>query len=244
LRRVRTALIMALVCFCLALSQAEGKDLKASVAQLPVLSESNDRGILIDLLKAMAEEYKDGKLSWEVTVPARAMDNVQKGKADFEIPQIVNPNVSPDKLPFRWSSDVIFKVVYGLYTNKNNKEINARNLKKFKIESLNGLEDFFDFPISSSPDIESGLKKVDLGRTDGWIFAIRESDQTLKKLNLKNIKRWEFKKYDVKMVLQKGPQGKEVDMIVSGLIKKLKAKGAYQRIMGPILDQKFEEWQP
>jgi hypothetical protein len=32
-------------------------------------------------------------------------------------------------------------------------------------------------------------------------------------------------------------------MIVSDLIKKLKAKGTYQRIMGPILDQKFEEWQ-
>jgi hypothetical protein len=44
-------------------------------------------------------------------------------------------------------------------------------------------------------------------------------------------------------VLQKGPQGKEVDKILSGLIKKLKANGKYQKIMGPILHQKFEEWQ-
>jgi polar amino acid transport system substrate-binding protein len=94
-----------------------------------------------------------------------------------------------------------------------------------------------------SPDIESSLRKVDMGRIDGWIMAMPESDMALKKADLKNIKRWEYKKFDVRIVLSKGPQGKEVDKILADVIKKLKANGKYQKIMGPILDQKFDNWQ-
>ncbi len=244
MRRTSMCLIMAAVCFCLVLSRAEARDLKASLPYLPPLAESKDKGVLVDLLKAMAEEYKDGTITWDVVPPARSMENVEKGKADFEMPQLVNPNISPDKVPFQWSSDILFRAVFALYTNKNNKEINPGNLKKFKIDTLAGMEDFLDFPVTSSPSVESGLKKVDLGRVDGWIMAMPESDQTLKALNLKNIKRWEYRKYDARIVLQKGPQGKEVDKILSGLIKKLKANGKYQKIMAPVLNQKFEEGQP
>jgi polar amino acid transport system substrate-binding protein len=102
----------------------------------------------------------------------------------------------------------------------------------------------FNIPnITGSPSIESSLQKVDMGRLDGWIFAMPESDLALKKLGLKNIKRWEYKKYDVKALLPLGEKGKEIDKIFSDLVKKLKASGKYQKIMAPILDQKFDPWQ-
>ncbi len=236
--------IMAAVCFCLVLSQAHARDLKVSLPfPLPPLVESKDKGILVDLLKAMAEEYKDGKITWELFPFARSMENVEKGKADFHMPQLVNPKISADKLPFQFSSEKIFRVVFALYTNKNNKEINPKNVSNYKIETDLGVMDFFDFKAVGSPDIEASMKKVDMGRIDGWIFAMPESDMALKKLGLKNIKRWEYQKYDVRIVLPKGPQGKETDKILSELIKKLKANGKYQKIMGPILDQKFDDWQ-
>jgi hypothetical protein len=75
-------------------------------------------------------------------------------------------------------------------------------------------------------------------------MAMPESDMVLKKLALKNIKRWEYGKYDVKAVLPLGDKGKEIDKILTDLIGKLKASGKYQKIMGPILDQKFDPWQP
>jgi polar amino acid transport system substrate-binding protein len=236
--------IMAAVCFCLLLSPAYARDLKASLPfPLPPLVESKDKGILVDLLKAMAEEYKDGKITWELFPFARSMENVEKGRADFHMPQLVNPKIAPDKLPFQFSSDMIFRVVFALYTNKSNKAINPKNVANYKIETDLGVMDFFDFKPVGSPDIESSLKKVDMGRIDGWIMAMPESDMALKKAGLKNIKRWEYQKYDVRIVLQKGPQGKEVDKILSDLIKKLKANGKYQKIMAPILDQKFDDWQ-
>jgi len=235
--------MMAVVALCVMLGQAQARDLKGSLPIIPPLVESKDKGILIDLMKAMAEEYKDGKITWDVFPFARSMENVEKGRADFHMPQLINPNISAEKLPFQFGSETIFRVVFALYTNKNNKEINPTNVTKYKIETDLGTADFFDFPVTGSPDIESSLKKVDMGRIDGWIMAMPESDMALKKAGLKNIKRWEYKKYDVGIVLAKGPQGKEVDKILSGIIKKLKANGKYQKIMGPILDQKFENWQ-
>ena len=235
--------IMAAICLCVIAGQAQARDLKASLPIIPPQVESSDKGILIDLMKAMAEEYKDGKITWEVFPFERSMENVEKGRADFHMPQLVNPSISAEKLPFQFGSDIIFKVVFALYTNKNNKDINPANVSKYKIETDMGTKDYFDFPVTGSPDIESSLRKVDMGRIDGWIMAMPESDMALKKAALKNIKRWEYKKYDVRIVLSKGPQGKEVDKILSDVIKKLKADGKYQKIMGPILDQKFDNWQ-
>jgi polar amino acid transport system substrate-binding protein len=236
-----------LVLFCLGLmfGQAQARDLKASLPfPLAPLVESKDKGILVDFVKAMAEEYKGGKITWELFPFKRSMENVEKGKADFHMPQLVNPKISADKLPFMFSSEKIFRVVFVLYTNKNNKDINPGNVSNYKIETDLGTMDFFDFKIAGSPDIESSLKKVDMGRIDGWIMAMPESDGALKKLGLKNIKRQEYAKYDVRIVLTKGPQGQEVDKILTDLIGKLKANGKYQKIMGPILDQKFDPWQP
>ncbi|MCX5807357.1 MAG: hypothetical protein NT010_15045 [Proteobacteria bacterium] len=71
-----------------------------------------------------------------------------------------------------------------------------------------------------------------------------ETDMGLKKLGLKNIKRWEYKKFDVKALLPLGEKGKEVDKILVNIIKKLKANGKFDKIMAPILDQKYDNWQP
>lgn len=75
-------------------------------------------------------------------------------------------------------------------------------------------------------------------------MAMLECDGILKKLGLKNVRMWEYGKFNCPAILQKGKKGKEVDKMLSDLIKKLKTNGKYQKIMSPILDQKFEEWQP
>lgn len=236
--------IMAAVCFCVLLSQAQARDLKVSLPIIPPLVESKDKGILIDLCGAMAQEYKDGKITWDVFPFPRSLDNVEKGRADFHMPYITPHN--PKKVRFQYSTDTIFRVVLALYTNKNNREINPKNVARYKVETDEGVKYIFESEIPNivgSPSLESSLQKVDIGRIDAWLMAMPESDTALKKLGLKNIKRWEYGKYDVKAVLPLGEKGKEVDRIVSGLIKKLKASGKYQQIMAPILDQKFDNWQ-
>ncbi len=242
--RMTNFLIMVALCFSVLVGTVQARDLRASLPLIPPLVESKDKGILVDLLKAMAEEYKTGKITWDVYPFARSLDNVEKGKADFHMPLLVNPNMAVDKLPFQFSSEMIFRVLFALYTNKNNKEINPKNVSNYKAETDVGHTAFFDFKIDGSSDIESALQKVDKQRIDAWIFAMPESDAALKKLGLKNIKRWEYKKFDVRIVLAKDQNGKEVDKVLSEVIGKLRASGKYQKIMAPILDQKFDDWQP
>jgi polar amino acid transport system substrate-binding protein len=244
--KVSKYFILAVLFFCISLGQAQARDLTVSLPFIPPLAETKDKGILVDLVKAMAEEYKDGKLTLIGVFPfPRSLENVEKGKADFHMPYITPTN--PQRIPFTYSTDVIFKVVFILCTNKNNKDINPTNLSKYKIETDEGVKYILDAPIPNiggSPSIESSLQKVDMGRIDGFVMAMPETDMALKKLGLKNIKRWEYKKFDVKALLPLGEKGKEVDKILVDLIKKLKANGKYQKIMAPIMDQKYDNWQP
>ena len=243
MNKIKGLLLAAfLVSLSLAFVQpATAKDLKASLPILPPLVENADQGILVDLVKAIDEAYPDGSIVISVYPFKRSMQNVTSGAADFHMPILLNPDVPEDKLDFQHSTQTIFKVVFVLYTNKDNKEINPGNVNKFKIETDRAHVGYFDFPVKPSDSIEGSLKKVDMGRIDGFIFAMPETDAALNKLGLKNIKRQEYKTFDVKVVLPKGEKGKEVDEILTVSIQKLKDNGKYSQIMGPILDQKFQE---
>ena len=222
-------------------SPGRSEDLKASLPLLPPLVINENTGILVDLVKAIDEAYTQGAISIKVFPFARSIENVVEGNADFHMPFLVNPSIPVDKLNFMYSSDIIFKVIFVLYVNRNNNRITAENAGDFNIETDRAHVDFFDFPIKPSNSIESSLKKVDMGRIDGFIFAMPESDATLKKLGLKNIKRLNYRTFDVRIILPRGDRGKKVDGILSEAIGVLKKDGRYEKIMGPILNQSFQE---
>lgn len=233
-------LLMAALLFSLSAPAVFAQELSASLPVIPPLVESKDKGILVDLVKAISEETS-GKIAIAVYPFPRAIQNIEEGTADFEMPLLVNPLAKESDLKFRYSTVKLFDVVFALYTNKNNSDINPSNLSKYKIETDSGHVGFFNFKVSGNTSIESGLQKVAMGRIDGWIFAMPESDTVLKKLDSKDIKRWEYKKFEVRAILPKGPKGDKADKILADAIAKLKKEGKYEKIMGPLLNMKFEE---
>ena len=84
---------------------------------------------------------------------------------------------------------------------------------------------------------------MDAGRLDGFIFADFACDPIIKAQNLKNIKRTLYNRFDVSIVLPKGEKGGPVDKFLIEAIEKLKARGEFDKIMGPI-DTPFDPWQP
>lgn len=52
------------------------RDYRINVGQLPLYAETKDRGILIDVIKAMDEEYDAGRLTIEVYPFERSIHNV------------------------------------------------------------------------------------------------------------------------------------------------------------------------
>ena len=216
-------------------------ELKASLPKTPVYAESTDKGVLVDLTKAMAKT--SGKdIEIQVVPFNRSMHDVMDGKADFHMPLIKPEKVDETKLGYAHSKETIFHVNFVLYTNKD-KPIDKSKLKDYKIETDLAHVSYFDFPIKGSTRIDSSLKKVNAGRIDGFIYADFASDPIVKKEGMKNIHRELYKVFDVKIILPKGEKGKATDAFLTETIEKMRADGSFDKIMSPI-DQPYNDWQP
>ncbi len=216
-------------------------DMKASLAKMPVYAVTADKGVLVDLTKAMAKT--SGKAIEIQVVPFnKSMHDLMDGKADFHMPLIKPENVDEAKLNYANSKETIFHVNFVLYTNKN-KPIDKSKLKDYRIETDLAHVGYFDFPVKGSTRIDSSLKKVNAGRIDGFIFADFASDPIVKKEGMKNIHRELYKVFDVKIILPKGEKGKATDAFLTETIEKMRADGSFDKIMSPI-DQPYNDWQP
>lgn len=251
IRSGRVYVFLSIVLFIGFLSgPALSKDLQGSLAYLPDILESPEKGVFVDLVKAIDQEYDGGAIVIQVYPFNRSVDNVVKGKADFHMPMLKNPLIPEKDLPFRYVSVPIGKVVIVLYSRKDNiitAEMieKAKGLDKFpyKIETDAGVTNFFEFPTIGSSSIEQSFRKLAKGRIDGFLFAQEESDFTLKKINENNIHREFFKEYDDVIIIPKGPEADEVNKILSDALNKLEASGRLLELHNKI-HVPYQDWQP
>jgi polar amino acid transport system substrate-binding protein len=234
-------LTLAVIFFLCLSAPGFAGDLKISLAEMPVYAESTDNGVLVELSKALSKEL-GASLSLAVVPFARSIDNVVKGEADFHMPLIESPGYSNEAPAFDLSTATIFHVNFTLYENKN-KPLNMEALKSYTIETDVAHTKYFPFPTIASSCLDCSLKKVDAGRIDGFIFADFASDPLIKANNMKNIRRRQYRVFDVKIVLPKGGRGGELDTRLSKAIEDMRARGDYQKIMDAI-DLPYNDWQP
>jgi polar amino acid transport system substrate-binding protein len=220
---------------------AAGKEFKASIAKMPVISESPEKGVLVFLVKSWAESTGN-EIDIKVYPFKRSLTNAISGEADFHFPFIKNPFQNEKDLSFDYSTSVIYDVNFVLYTYKN-KTIDRNNLSKYKITTDAAHVDYFNFKIGPEYDVANALKKLNIGRIDGFIHADAVVDPVLKQMGLKNIKRELFKVFHVHAVLPKGQKGKDTDMMITEALKKVKASGRYSELMDPIY-KPYNNWQP
>ena len=218
-----------------------GKTWKASLAQMPVYAESRDKGVLVDLVKAM-EKASGDKIEYQVVPFPRSMNDVQEKTVDFHLPLIQIPGSEKGTDKFDYSTETIFHVNFTIYSGKDVK-ITPDSASKFKVETEAAHTNYFNFPIQPSTNLEGSLKKVDAGRLDAFIFADGASDPIVKQNKLANIKRQLYKRFDVRIVLPKGGRGGPTDKFLSETIGKLVKSGEMAKIMAPI-DAPFDNWQP
>ncbi len=247
----RTVFAFIFIFFILVFSSGAvtARDLSVSMAYLPDILESPDKGVFVDIINAMDDVY-DGKIEKNVYPFARSLDNVISGKADFHLPMIRNRIVQEASLPYAYSTEKMGDVYFVIFSNKDNpvtldKIRQAKDKKPFplKIESILGFLEYFDFPIIESTGVENSLKKVNIKRIDAFIFAQEECDFTVKQLKLKDIHREVYDKFDDVFVIPKGPKGQEIDSILSACIKKLISSGEMQKLHMKV-HLPYQEWQP
>ncbi len=239
-----TILFYCLIVLCVSPFRtfAYEEEYKASLALLPVAAESEEIGVLVDLVKLWGK-VTGKKIKIEVYPFKRSLKNAINNKADFHLPLIKNPYKNDNEQDFDYSTSVIFNVNFVLYTNKT-KHINKTKLSDYAVITDPAHTEFFDFPIEENySGIGSSLNMLNKGIIDGYIFADVEADPVLKKLGLKNIKRELYKIYYVHAVLPKGEKGKGVDIIISEAMNKIRKSGAWAELMNPVYHE-YIDWQP
>ncbi len=225
-------------------SEAQARDIKIFVAKLPAIAESKDKGILIDYIKAMQKVYKEGKITYEVLPFRRSLEMVIAGHGDIHVPILKDPSKTEKELGFAYSESNIWDVIFALYTNKSNKEISAKNVKNYNVETEGSTVQFFQKEsLKSSTCIDCSLKRVNSGKIDGFVFAAKECDDIISKNKLNNIERSVFREFEGKFVLHLGPQKDEVDKILTKIVEKTKETGDYQKTIGQI-NKYYETWKP
>src|SRR3569832_1849825 len=147
------------------------KELTASIANLPVLAATPDKGVLIDLVKAIEKE-SGIPIKREVAPFVRSMDAVINHRADFHLPLIMVPNADESKLEYDHATETIFHVNFVLYSNKNN-PLDMSKLGSYKLETDRAHIQYFPFPTEASSGRGGGRGRGGAGRGGGGGGAAR-----------------------------------------------------------------------
>ena len=232
-------------------NQVSSKDLTASLAQLPGLADSPDKGAFVDLVKAIDEVYTEGRIKIELYPMARSINNVIEGKKDFHIPMLKSPVIKDvSVLPYHIVSEKMGIVSIVIYSHVD-KKLTRRMLDQaakggnfsYKIESAGGMENLFPFPISATQGLEQSFKKISSKRIDALLWAQEEGDMIINKMKLGNIYRSSYENMDDVIITPKNSRGEEVDKIISAALKKLKRSGRLKELYSKI-HIPYKNWQP
>lgn len=225
-------------------------NLTASLAHIPDLADSPDKGIFVDLVKAIDDVYKEGTITIKVSPFARSFENVMRGKADFHIPSFVDPNIPEEKLPFGYVAEPMGTVKLLLYSNSAEPislaDIEAAMARggdfPYVIEVGAGMKIMFPFPTKGSNNMDQSLKKVNAGRIHAYIWP-PEADLLVRDLKLGNIHREIYSDFDDIIVVAKSPRGEEVSRIIEEALKELRRQGRLKQFHDKV-HLPYTDWQP
>jgi polar amino acid transport system substrate-binding protein len=235
----------------LQLNPAGAQSLTASLAELPGLAETSGKGAFVDFVKAMDEVYTEGTINIVINPFARSIDNAITGKADFHMPIFKNPQVPVSKLPYGYITETIGKTAFVLYSNVD-KPITAKMIKEalakggqfpYKIETGNGVETNYNFPLLKTDSIEQSFQKLKAKRIDALLWAQEEADIVLKQLRIKTVYRAHMNDFNDTLLIRKGPEGEKLDKILSAIIVRLRKAGKLDELFLKI-HKPYDDWQP
>jgi polar amino acid transport system substrate-binding protein len=235
---------LVLICVLLLCGWAAfAKDYTVAILQLPTAEA------YVNLFKAISEVTKNN-FTTQLVPPARAVAELENKKADVLFP--ATKSTDPQKNAARsydLSTAKVYSMVFVLYTNKSKPidiaQLKSGNPNKYQVETTASLAGLFEFRPIVTTSTEFSLKKVDIARIDGLIYAQEVADPQVKEFGLKRIARSLYSLNDITFGLQKGQSGSELDKVLVDGIAKLKASGRLNTILeGPMKNSIYNDWQP
>ncbi len=242
--KMRFIVILFLCIFLLTPFVIRAKEYKVSVKELPGISD-----YFVSVIKAVIEATGN-TANIQVVPPARAEYLLEAKEVEIQYPIIAMPDINKHKdLKYDYSTVVLMKVAFVLYTNKNKPidfdSLNKGNPNKYKIEVDPSRINDFDYTVLPSNNFDASVQKVANGTIDGLIVSQTIGDPVLKKMGFKNIKRQLWYEYEEHFSIQKGARGGEVDKMLTDGVTKLRKSGEFAKLTGGFeKDSKYNNWQP
>jgi ABC-type amino acid transport substrate-binding protein len=232
-----------------ALAAAVGSGLAAQATYKVALYDVPTVQFYKDLF-AEIEKVEGVKFDAQVLPLARADYLVSTGQVDIQAPHIKPKDPAAlAALKFDFGGVTLFSYTFVLFSNKAKTidiaELKKGNPKKYVIETDTANINLYGFAAAASNSVEASLQKVNEGKIDGYIHSQTTTDPYAKKMSLGNCKRSLFEQYDGTYTLPSGKAGGALDKLIIDAIKKMKASGKFDQIMGKLIaGQAYVDWQP
>jgi polar amino acid transport system substrate-binding protein len=232
-----------------ALAAAVGSGLAAQATYKAALYDVPTVQFYKDLF-AEIEKVAGVKFEIQVVPPARADYLVINGQVDVEAPHLKPKDPAAlASLKLDFGQFVITNYCFVLFSNKAKQidvaDLKKGNPKKFVVETDTANVNLYGFAAAPSSSVEASLQKVNDGKIDGYIHSQTTTDPFAKKMSLTNCKRSIFEIYEGTYTLPKGQAGGALDKLLTDALKKMKASGRLDQIMGKLnAGQVYNDWQP
>jgi len=218
------------------------KTIRIGIAELPVLSENDETGILVNLLKQLASETTEYNIQVKIYPFKRSIYMLSKNKIDVHFPFIYAPN-TPEK-GLKYSDLTIYKVPFILAINPKSKSFSIDALDPqsiffqpdLTIVTEFGHSNAFNYPMIENICMKCAINMLARGRVDGVVFAAREIEKIVRDDGLTDIQLDNFKLFDVKFLVKNNDAGKEYEDIITNLLKKMRQRGKLRSAMGKLLN--------
>ncbi|WP_293763577.1 hypothetical protein [uncultured Aquitalea sp.] len=226
-------------------AQFNQPDIHGIAVFLPVVLENTVDSPFANLIKTVGKYYPEGRISLSIEPVRRVYLDTNDQNADFRFPIMKIRDGADNQTPYQFSSEMLGKVTFVLYTNK------AKQLDKAALLDMANLNKYelhapptnWGFHTNSVVDLERSLKMLNQGRIDGVIWAQEEADYLIRKLKLGSIHRAHYDDYPDVLFLSCNRRGDFVNKALSKAIAAARASGelarAYARVHGP-----YDNWQP
>lgn len=229
---------------------SQAQDLRASVALIPSLAESPNKGAFIDLINAIDEVYEDGDIHIDVYPFARSIHNVVTGEADFHIPMIRTDYFARQNQEFRFMRKPMGKVCLVIYSHRR-KPLTHDDLYNaissspypYLLSVTRGSAQFLDLEVQEDSHISHALRKVAQGRLDAFIGAQEEADLMLKELEFTGLHRECFACFDDVIIIPNNLKGDKTEKILEQALIRLEQSGRLKELHSKI-HLPYQDWQP
>jgi hypothetical protein len=237
------------------------EQLRVSIPKMPVHAVSEEKGVLVDFAKVLAEKLGQ-TIDIQLVPFSRSIYYVSTNKVDFHLPfikphstlsiteiaenigdQVIDNNENANIFNIIYSDATIFHVNFVLYSHKD-MVVDKNKLANYQIETDSAHLPFFRDLKMGSDCIFCSLKKVQYKMTDGYIFADSSTDPLLikNKKILPSIKRELYQRFEVKVVFPNTEKGQQLNKRMSTIITQMRLSGELKELLSSV-DFNYEDWQ-